>query len=74
MTRITLDRETIELLRNLDEPMEFCDETGWMLGRFMPEAHELVEAAVSAEEAHLHEVEASLGEEMSVYGYEQDLE
>ena len=40
MTRITLDRATQELLHNLSEPLEFCDESGWVLGTFMPEAHE----------------------------------
>ena len=38
MTRITLDRATMELLHNLSEPLEFCDETGWLLGTFTPEA------------------------------------
>ena len=74
MTRITLDRATIELLHNLSEPLEFCDESGWLLGTFTPEAAQLVEATVSAEKPHRHEVEAGLGEEISLYGYEQDLE
>jgi hypothetical protein len=74
MTRITLDRATTELLHNLSEPLEFCDETGWSLGTFTPEAAQLVEATVSAEKLHRHEVEAGLGEEISVYGYEKDLQ
>ena len=74
MTRITLDRATIELLHNLSEPLEFCDERGWLLGTFAPEAAQLVEATVSAEKLHRHEVGAGLGEEISLYGYEQDLE
>ena len=74
MTRITLDRATIELLYNLSEPLEFCDETGWLLGTFIPEAAELVEATVSADKLHRHELEAGLGEEVSVFGYEMDLE
>ncbi len=74
MTRITLDRSTIELLHSLDEPLEFCDETGWMLGTFMPAVHTPAEASVPTDKAHLREVEASLGEEMSIYGYEEDLE
>ena len=98
MTRITLDRATTELLNNLSEPLEFCDETGWLLGTFTPEAAQLVEAeaaqlveaeaaqlveaeaaqlveaTVSAEKLHRHEVEAGLGEEISVYGYEKDLQ
>ena len=74
MTRITLDRATTELLHDLSEPLEFCDETGWLLGTFTPEAAQLVEATVSAEKLHRHEVEAGLGEEISVYGYEKDLQ
>jgi len=82
MTRITLDRATTELFHNLSEPLEFCDETGWLLGTFTPEAAQLVEAeaaqlveaTVSAEKLHRHEVEAGLGEEISVYGYEKDLQ
>jgi len=74
MTRITLDRATTELLHNLSEPLEFCDETGWLLGTFTPEAAQLVEATGSAEKLHRHEVEAGLGEEISVYGYEKDLQ
>ncbi len=74
MTRITLDRATIELLDNLSEPLEFCDETGWLLGTFIPEAAELVEATVSVERFDRQEVGAALGEEISVYGYEMDLE
>ena len=74
MTRITLDRATIELLHNLSEPLEFCDERGWLLGTFAPEAAQLVEATVSAEKLHRLEFEAGLGEEICVYGYEKDLE
>jgi len=74
MTKITLDRTTIERLHQLDGPLGFCDETGRVLGTFLPEEHRPVETAVSAEKAHLHEVEAALGEEMSIYGYEEDLE
>ena len=43
MTRITLDRATTELLNNLSEPLEFCDETGWLLGTFTPEAAQVDE-------------------------------
>ena len=82
MTRITLDRATTELLHNFSEPLEFCDEIGWLLGTFTPEAAQLVEAeaaqlveaTVSAEKLYRHEVEAGLGEEISVYGYEKDLQ
>ena len=74
MTRITLDRATIELLHNLGEPLEFCDETGWLLGRFIPEEVELVRATVLTEEVHRHEAHEGLGEEISLFGYEMDLE
>lgn len=74
MTRITLDRATIESLGNLDEPMEFCDETGWVLGSFTPQVHELVKTTTPDELTHRREVEATLGEEISIYGYEEDLE
>ncbi len=74
MTRIMLDRATVELLHNLGEPLELCDETGWLLGRFTPEIHERVETTNSVRKEHLHEVEAALGEEISVFGYEEDLE
>ena len=43
MRRIIVDRATIALLDNLSEPLEFCDESGWVLGTFIPEAGELVE-------------------------------
>ena len=74
MTRITLDRATMELLHNLSEPLEFCDETGWVLGTFIPEAHELAGATASAEKEHRHEEEKGLGPELGVYGFEEDLE
>ena len=74
MTRITLEQATVELLHNLSEPLEFCDVTGWVLGTFMPEAHELAGTTASAEKQHLHEVEEGLGPELGVYGYEQDLD
>ena len=74
MRRIIVDRATIALLDNLSEPLEFCDESGWVLGTFIPEAGERVEVTASAERLHHQEVEAGLGEEFSVYGYEMDLE
>ena len=72
MRRIIVDRATIALLDNLSEPLEFCDESGWVLGTFTPEAGELVEVTASVE--RLHHQEAGLGEEISVYGYGMDLE
>ena len=74
MTRITLDRATLELLHDLSEPLEFCDEAGWLLGTFMPAAHELAGAAARTEREHGHKVEEGLGPELGIYGYEQDLE
>jgi hypothetical protein len=74
MLRITLDRATIELLHDLGEPLEFLDETGWLLGTFAPHEAERVEVAVPAERSHHREVEEGLGEEMCVFGYEMDLE
>jgi len=74
MTRINLDRATQELLHNLSEPMEFCDESGWLLGMFMPEAHELVGATASSEKQHLHQVEERLGPELGVFGFEHDID
>ena len=38
MTTICLSEEIIALLENLDEPLDFCDETGRLLGTFIPEA------------------------------------
>ena len=74
MRRIIVDRATIALLDNLSEPLEFCDESGWVLGTFIPEAGERVEVTASVERLHHQEVEAGLGEEISVYGYGMDLE
>ncbi len=74
MRRIIVDRATIALLDNLSEPLEFCDESGWVLGTFIPQAGELVEVTASVERLQHQEVEAGLGEEISVYGYGMDLE
>ena len=74
MMRITVDRATMELLHNLSEPLELCDEMGTLLGTFIPEAGELVESCVPCDKTGHHEMDENLGEEMSVYGYEQDLE
>jgi hypothetical protein len=80
MIRITLKPATVARLQGLREPVEFCDESGLVLGIFTPtvrdipfEGDELIEVGVS-EEQHLREVEASLGEALGVYGYEKDLE
>jgi hypothetical protein len=36
MTRIKVDAELKARLHNLSEPLEICDETGFMMGRFIP--------------------------------------
>ena len=37
MGRVTIDRAFRSKLGNLDSPLEFCDEEGRVLGRFIPE-------------------------------------
>jgi hypothetical protein len=74
MLRITLDHGTLELLLNLREPLELCDEAGTLRGTFVPEAADLVELACSCERMSHAEHGNDLGEEISIYGYEQDLE
>jgi hypothetical protein len=37
MTRITLDKDTIQRMKNLKEELKICDESGQTLGRFIPE-------------------------------------
>ena len=36
MTKLTLDHATVSRLGNLDESIEFCDESGRTLGFFTP--------------------------------------
>ncbi len=74
MLRVTLDQATMELLHNLREPLELCDESGTLLGTFIPEAGELARSGVSSRKMAHEEEEGDLGEEMSIFGYEQDLE
>lgn len=54
MTRITVDRETLSRLGPLDQPIEFCDETGHTLGFFRPlpdrEAYRDLQPLISREE------------------------
>jgi hypothetical protein len=38
MTRVTIDPTTIAKLRQLSDPLEFCDEGGRLLGFFTPAA------------------------------------
>jgi hypothetical protein len=36
MTRIVLDAESLEKLKNLTESLDLCDESGRVLGRLVP--------------------------------------
>jgi hypothetical protein len=38
MTRIVVDANLRTKLHDLTQPLEFCDEAGKVLGRFLPEA------------------------------------
>ena len=78
MTTICLSEETIASLENLDEPLDFCDESGHLLGSFIPEAAMHDPAAellpIAEAEGDLRAVEGQLGPEMCVFGFETDLE
>jgi hypothetical protein len=76
MTTICLSEEIIALLENLDEPLDFCDESGHLLGSFIPEPamRELLPIAEVESEGDLRAVEEQLGAEMCVFGFERDLE
>jgi hypothetical protein len=37
MTRVVVDETMRRLLPDLSRPVEFCDETGQVLGHFLPE-------------------------------------
>lgn len=38
MTRVVVDKALREYLPDLSQPVEFCDENGQLLGRFLPHA------------------------------------
>jgi hypothetical protein len=38
MGRVTIESQIRAKLMNLSEELEFCDETGQVMGRFLPEA------------------------------------
>ncbi len=76
MTTICLSEKAIASLENLDKPLGFCDESGHLLGSFIPEAamQELRPLAEAEAEGDLRAVEGQLGPEMCVFGFETDLE
>jgi len=53
MTRVVLDAALRSKLHNLTQPLEFRDESGRVLGRFMP----IVEPQLSEEELQRREQE-----------------
>ena len=72
MTTICLREEIIEALENLDEPLDFCDESGRLLGSFIPEAmQEMLPVSVTSDHQFIEE---RLGPEMGIFGFETDLE
>ncbi len=74
MTTICLSEEMIASLENLDEPLEFCDESGHPLGSFIPEAAMQELRPIAEVEGDLPAVKEQLGAEMCVFGFETDLE
>jgi len=74
MTTICLSEEMIALLGNLDKPLEFCDESGCLLGSFIPEEAAQELEPISVLESKLQIVEEHLGPEMCIFGFETDLE
>jgi len=74
MTTICVSQETIASLENLDKPLDFCDESGHLLGSFIPEAVMEDLLPIAEAEGDLRAVEEQLGAEMGVFGFETDLE
>jgi hypothetical protein len=74
MTRITLDRATLALLHDLSEPLELCDESGRVLGMFMPAAGSPPNQDVSGGNLKRREEEAKLGTQLGPLAYTEDLE
>lgn len=54
MTRVVLDRETLNRIGKLDHPVEFCDDAGRTLGFFKPlenrDAYRELEPLIGPEE------------------------
>ena len=74
MTTICLSEQIIAKLDNLDKPLEFCDESGHLIGSFIPEAVVRDHPLIARAKAELRVVETQLGPEMCVFGFEADLE
>ena len=74
MTTICVSEEIITLLDNLDEPVDFCDESGHLLGSFIPEPALGYQPSIVWVRGDHREAEDHLGPEMCVFGYEADLE
>ncbi len=54
--------------------MELCDEAGHVLGTFLPERAEQVEAVALAARPHEWDRQDELGPELDVYGYVHDID
>jgi hypothetical protein len=54
MTRVVVDETLLSRLHNLDQPLELCDASGRVLGRFLPvldpALYEGLEPQISKEE------------------------
>ena len=74
MIRKYVDTTTIELIRSLREPVEFCDEEGAVLGIFSPLAAEPVASTAPTAQAHPWQGHENLGAELDVFGYEHDID
>lgn len=61
MTRVIVDPLTRAKLINVRNPLELCDESGHLLGRFIPAMHaaeqDLLESGISEEELDRRERE-----------------
>ncbi len=43
MTRVTVDAQLQQLLLNFSRPLELCDESGSLVGRFIPAMSHIVD-------------------------------